>query len=616
MNMPHSICDDGRILSVLTDERFSISDPIVEHLAHCTRCQQRIEELAATTGQWESASQSLSEQPTIVSQNESQATVDSRSWRGLLLQDRPNAWTMSQAKQLLSPPSHPEMLGRLGRYEIESMIGSGGMGVVFKGFDTELNRPVAIKVLSPHLAGVGSSRKRFAREARAAAAVVHEHVVPIHNVETEADSPFMVMQYVCGESLQKRIDHEGPLDLCQILRIAVQIASGLGAAHDQGLVHRDIKPANILLEQGIERALITDFGLARAADDASLTQSGHQLGTPQYMSPEQASGQSLDARSDLFSLGSVIYAMCTGRPPFRAENSFGILKKIHESEPRSIREINPSIPDWLEKIVNRLHAKLPADRFASAIEVKELLAECLVHTQQPTITSLPSSLKSKSSAWRSWRFTLEATISPSDSEKHRFGRPIVLVGILVALIVAAIPLIQNYFVVRNEDTQMRSDRIAILSLPNAVATTTTAASQSPSLRWNQGIEVANALEQDFDRFETSLRDTMAKDYESLAHVKTGDVSRYSVEPWTTGFGKPPTIGTRVDIFVNIHVLDPTDPEVRPVVRGAIVTKTNDSAKDTTNNRQVTIEMELTRSEVDRLASYNHLDSFTFAPTSK
>ena len=228
------------------------------------------------------------------------------------------------------------------------------------------------------------------REARAAAAVVHEHVVAIHNVETDGESPFLVMQFVAGESLQQRIDREGPLELCEILRIGMQTAAGLAAAHAQGLVHRDVKPSNILLEQGIERALLTDFGLARASDDASLTHTGYHPGTPQYMSPEQARGESVDARSDLFSLGSVIYTMCTGRVPFRADSSYGILRRITDNEPGSIREINPAIPTWLETIVGGLHAKSPDKRFNSAGELHELLEQCLAHAQQPTSMALPA----------------------------------------------------------------------------------------------------------------------------------------------------------------------------------------------------------------------------------
>jgi serine/threonine protein kinase len=304
-------------------------------------------------------------------------------------------WSESMADQLLSPASHPELLGRIGRYDVERVIGSGGMGVVFKAFDTELNRPVAVKVLVPHLAHNGAARQRFAREARAAAAVVHEHVVPIHNVESDATAPFLVMPFVAGESLQQRIDREGALHVCEILRIAMQTASGLAAAHAQGLIHRDVKPSNILLEQGVERALLTDFGLARATDDASLTHTGCHPGTPQYMSPEQARGDSLDGRSDLFSLGSVVYTMCAGHPPFRAESSYAILRRITDTEPRPLREINVGIPDWLERLVNRLLAKNPDDRVSSAEQAANLLQGCLAHVQQPTVVDVPAELSAK-----------------------------------------------------------------------------------------------------------------------------------------------------------------------------------------------------------------------------
>ena len=228
--------------------------------------------------------------------------------------------------------------------------------------DRSLDRMVAIKVLSPHLAASGAARQRFAREAKAAAAVLHPNVIAIHGVSSGDDGaalPYLVVPYVRGSSLQVRIDAEGPLGVTEILRIAIQIAEGLAAAHSQGLVHRDIKPANILLEESVERVAITDFGLARAVDDATLTHSGVVAGTPQYMSPEQARGEAIDFRSDLFSLGSVMYAMCAGRPPFRAETSYGILRRITDMTPRPIREINPEIPSWLCRLVARLHEKSP-----------------------------------------------------------------------------------------------------------------------------------------------------------------------------------------------------------------------------------------------------------------
>jgi hypothetical protein len=256
------------------------------------------------------------------------------------------------------------------------------MGVVVKGHDTRLNRVVAIKVLAPELATHATARKRFLREAQAAAAVVHDNVVTIHAVE-EVHLPYLVMEFVAGPSLQQRIDRQGPLALDEILRIGTQIAAGLAAAHAQGLIHRDIKPANILLENGIARVRITDFGLARAVDDATMTRSGEVTGTPQYMSPEQAQGFAVDARSDLFSLGCVLYAMCTGRSPFRAETTMATLRRVCDDAPRPIREVNPDIPHWLQEIIDRLLAKRPEERFQEAIEVAELLGERLAAVQDP-----------------------------------------------------------------------------------------------------------------------------------------------------------------------------------------------------------------------------------------
>src|SRR5204863_10215328 len=172
------------------------------------------------------------------------------------------------------------------------------MGIVLRAFDAKLHRVVAIKVMAAQLATSATARKRFTREAQAAAAVSHDHIVTIHAVEEANGLPYLVMQYVAGQSLQDRLDKEGPLDLPEVLRIGMQAAAGLAAAHAHGIVHRDVKPANILLENGVERVKLTDFGLARAIDDASLTQSGVIAGTPQYMSPEQAEGQPADHRSD------------------------------------------------------------------------------------------------------------------------------------------------------------------------------------------------------------------------------------------------------------------------------------------------------------------------------
>jgi serine/threonine-protein kinase len=281
------------------------------------------------------------------------------------------------------------MLGRLGSYEVEAVVGRGGMGIVLQAQDLALNRRVAIKVLAGHLAASAAARKRFAREAQAAAAVVHDHVIPIHHVDTAGPTPFLVMPFVTGRSLQDRLDACGVLETKEVLRIAMQTAQGLAAAHAQGLVHRDIKPANILLEDSACRVRITDFGLARAVDDASQTQSGFIAGTPQYMAPEQARGEPIDARADLFSLGSVMYAMCAGRPPFRAETTLAVLRRICDDRPRNVREVNPDAPLWLAAIIDRLLAKSPADRFQTADELAALLERWLAHLQQPTVIAAP-----------------------------------------------------------------------------------------------------------------------------------------------------------------------------------------------------------------------------------
>jgi serine/threonine protein kinase len=275
----------------------------------------------------------------------------------------------------LQPSRRPDSLGRIGHYEVLEVVGKGGFGIVLRALDETLQRVVALKVLAPAVAATSPARKRFLREARSSAQVRHEHVVQVYAVE-EQPLPYLVMEFIPGETLQQRLDRTGPLEPPEIVRIGRQIAEGLAAAHANGLIHRDIKPGNVLLEGEQGRAKITDFGLARAADDASQTQSGVLSGTPLYMSPEQARGESIDQRADLFSLGSVLYVMATGRPPFRAATTFGVLKRVAEDTPRPIRELIPEVPQWLCEIIARLHANSPEKRFPSARAVADVLADC------------------------------------------------------------------------------------------------------------------------------------------------------------------------------------------------------------------------------------------------
>jgi hypothetical protein len=289
----------------------------------------------------------------------------------------------------LRPSDQPGTLGTLGTYHVLGLIGRGGMGLVLKAFDPALQRLVAIKVLAPALAASATARRRFTREAQAAAAVRHDHVVTVHAVHEGDGLPYLVMHYIAGESLQDRLDRSGPLPVDEVVRIGLETVSGLAAAHARDLIHRDVKPANILLDGAGGRVKITDFGLARAAHDVGLTQTGVVAGTPEYMAPEQARGEPLDHRADLFSLGSVLYACCTGAPPFRAPTPLEVLRRVTDEAPVPIRALNPGVPAWLEKLVTRLLAKDPAARFQGAAEVAGLLEGCLAHVRQPAAVPAP-----------------------------------------------------------------------------------------------------------------------------------------------------------------------------------------------------------------------------------
>jgi serine/threonine protein kinase len=299
----------------------------------------------------------------------------------------------------LKPATKEGVLGTIGPYEVLEVIGRGGMGVVLRAVDLKLNRVVAVKALLPELAANPNSRRRFLREAQAAATISHPHVVTIHAVDdTHEDAngkpvpPYLVMECVVGQSLQQKLDRVGTLRLAEILRISRQVGEGLAAAHKQGLIHRDIKPANILLENGVERVKITDFGLARAIDDITVTRTGEVCGTPQYMSPEQASGERVDHRSDLFSLGCVMYAMCTGHSPFRGDSIAHVIKRVTQDTPRSITDQNPEIPPWLIEIITCLLQKNPEHRFQSAEGLVVILDQHLSRIQHPMESGSHSSI--------------------------------------------------------------------------------------------------------------------------------------------------------------------------------------------------------------------------------
>jgi serine/threonine protein kinase len=283
----------------------------------------------------------------------------------------------------LAPPQESGEIGRLGPYRVLQVLGQGGMGVVYRGEDPQLQRHVALKVMRPLVAASPASRQRFLREARAAAALHHDHVVPIYHVGEERGVPFLVMPLLRGESLEQRLERQGKLPAAEVMRVGREAAEGLAAAHERGLVHRDIKPANLWLEAGDGapegpfpggRVKVLDFGLARAASStARVTQEGVVVGTPAYMAPEQAHDQAVDGRADLFSLGAVLYHLLTGRPPFGGENTLAVLRAVAEDQPPPPRELDPAVPAALSDLVMRLLAKRPDDRPGSAREVVKAL---------------------------------------------------------------------------------------------------------------------------------------------------------------------------------------------------------------------------------------------------
>jgi serine/threonine protein kinase len=275
----------------------------------------------------------------------------------------------------LAPPQELDELGRLGPYLIRKVLGTGAMGIVFEAEDAQLKRLVALKVMKPSLAAQADFHRRFLREARLAAAIDHEHIVTIYQVGEDHGIPYLAMKLLQGESLETRLSRTGgraPLE--EILRIGREIAEGLEAAHAKGLVHRDIKPANIWLEENRDRVRIVDFGLARGTgDDAHFTQAGAVIGTPSYMAPEQANGKEVDERCDLFSLGSVLYRMSTGRLPFDGKDTLEVLAALATKTPIPPKKLVPALPSAFSDLVMSLLSKDRNERPSSAREVVEII---------------------------------------------------------------------------------------------------------------------------------------------------------------------------------------------------------------------------------------------------
>jgi serine/threonine protein kinase len=271
----------------------------------------------------------------------------------------------------LAPPQAPDELGRLGNYRVLKVLGMGGMGIVFEAEDMTLMRRVALKAMKPVMAVTPEHRQRFLREAQLTAAIEHDHIVTIYQVGEDRDVPYLAMKLLQGQSLEERLRDEGGwLQLPEVLRIGKEITEGLAAAHDRDLIHRDIKPANIWLESPKDRVKIVDFGLARASTgDARITQTGAVMGTPQYMAPEQANGDPVNHKCDLFSLGCVLYRLSTGQLPFKGKDTMSTLMALASKTPEAPHDIEPDLPQALSDLIMHLLAKDPDDRPKSAEDV-------------------------------------------------------------------------------------------------------------------------------------------------------------------------------------------------------------------------------------------------------
>ncbi len=365
-------CPREQELIEFCDERLQPRrrDEIRKHLESCTRCEDAV--------LWIRARLQRPFDPV-----DDMPSADDMESTQFLANQGPVFDESNIDRSLFSPSRNDQAIGRLGKYDILRMLGQGGMGVVLQGHNEQLRRDVAIKMLNRSLSANPVARRRFIREARAAAAINHPNVVITHDVDEHRGVPFIVMEMVSGRTLHAEIRREVTLEPIRVIRLSAQIALGLASAHAQGVIHRDIKPGNIMLEDQVDRVKIADFGLARAAiDNIELTSRELAVGTPAYMSPEQVRGDHIDARSDLFALGCVIHAMLTGHSPFHGRNALEMARKVEMYRPLNLHKVNPATPVFLAEIVDKLLAKDPDHRFQSAAEVADVLNRHLAMLNQ------------------------------------------------------------------------------------------------------------------------------------------------------------------------------------------------------------------------------------------
>ena len=327
----------------------------------------------------------------------------------------------------MAPPTRSKDLGTFGGYHVVRLIGHGGMGAVYEAFDPSLHRTVALKVLLPMLCEHAPSRDRFLAEGRAVAAVAHDNVVTVHQVGECQGVPYLVMEYLTGQSLDRVVAH-GPLPAAEVVRIGRELAGGLAAAHDAGVIHRDVKPENALLDARTRRAKLLDFGLALRGDEPlAVSPTG---GTPGHMSPEQLRGDPLDPRTDLFSLGVLLYHLASGKKPFHGSSVKDLCHAILCEDPKPLLEVNPHLPPDLAALIHRLLAKSLAARPASADVVSRELAA--VEARLPAAEPLPLDPPADEAA------SAEVVLKVVDVKRRRWaiGKDRLLWVCLVALVVS------------------------------------------------------------------------------------------------------------------------------------------------------------------------------------
>ncbi|MEH3053341.1 MAG: serine/threonine-protein kinase [Patulibacter minatonensis] len=339
--------------------------------------------------------------------------------------------------------SEPTVLA--GRYRLDAQVGAGGMSTVWRAFDEVLERTVAIKSMLRSVAGDSAQLERFRREARAVAQLNHPHIVQVIDVGQDRNAPFIVFEYVAGETLKARIRRLGRLEVTEALAYAIEIGRALQAAHDKGIVHRDVKPQNVLIDED-GRAKVTDFGIARTLEEDGLTADGRVLGTTDYVSPEQALGKRVGPQSDLYSLGIVLYEMLVGDVPFKGENQVAVAMRHVREELPDVQLMRPGISVALAQLLDRLTAKDPAKRPTdSAAAIADLEDVLAIESQRSGVapgeaTEILRSLPRKTRA----RVPL----------RTRIGRPsagVIALAVLVAVIAVIVMIVLGMFAANNTE---------------------------------------------------------------------------------------------------------------------------------------------------------------------